>query len=109
MELTITQNGSLYALQHRRVRRYRSDLQKRTGTAAIRVLTTVMRCIEQFRTRLILAGKVHTSPLAAIGHFPDAFPYNWWHERLVLPAKDGIALAKGLCDTECLSNSSPRG
>jgi hypothetical protein len=102
MELTITQNGGLYALQHRRVRGYRSNRKKRAGTAAIRVLTIVMRCIEQFRRRLILAGKVRASPLAAVGHFPDAFPYNWWNERLVLPAKDGIVRAKELCDTESL-------
>jgi len=95
MELTITQNGGLYALQHRRGRGYRSNKQKRTGTAAIWALTTVMRCIEQFRTRLILARKVHASPLATVGHFPDAFPYNWWHERLVLPAVDRIVRAKG--------------
>jgi hypothetical protein len=54
MELTITQNGGLYALQHREVRRYRSNLQQ-------------------------LAEKPHASPLATLGHFPDAFPYNWWH------------------------------
>jgi len=79
MELTITQNGALYALQHRRVREYRSNPQKHAGTAAIWALTAVMGCIEQFRTRLILPGKVHASPLATLGHFPDAFLYNWWH------------------------------
>ena len=79
MELTITQNSGLYALQHREVRRYRSNLQQRVGGAAILAFTGAMRCIEEFWTRLILAEKPHASPLAAVGHFPDAFPYNWWH------------------------------
>jgi len=81
MELTITQNGSLYALQHRRVRGYRSNLKKRAGTAAIWALAAVMRRVEESRTQLILARNAHASPLATVGHFPDAFPYNWWHQR----------------------------
>jgi hypothetical protein len=79
MELTITQNGGLYAMQHRGVRRYRINLQQRVGTAAILALTSVMRSIEEFRTRLIVAGRPRISPLAAVGHFPDEFQYNWWH------------------------------
>jgi len=95
MELTITQNGGLYALQHRRVRGYRSNLKKRAGTAAIWAFTAVMRCVEEFRTPLILPRNAHASPLTTVGHFPDAFPYNWWHERLVLPAMDGIVRGQG--------------
>src|SRR5205085_954738 len=70
MEPTITQNGGLYALQHRGVAKYRSNLERRVASGAILALTSVMRCVEEFRTRLVPGGKPHASPVAAVGHFP---------------------------------------
>ena len=39
MELTITQNGALYALQHRATKKYRRARQKRVGADLIRLIT----------------------------------------------------------------------
>ena len=39
MELTITQNGALYAMQHRVTKKYRGACQKRVGAELIRLIT----------------------------------------------------------------------
>jgi hypothetical protein len=52
MELTITQNGALYALHHRANRRYRGAHKKRAGTDLIRAFPT---SLEEFAKPLIPA------------------------------------------------------
>src|SRR2546423_6084466 len=75
-ERTITQNGALYALQHRSAKTGRRNLRKKAGGAAlIRVFTNLRRCILAFTKPPIFATKLHSPSLATVGHFADVFPY----------------------------------
>jgi hypothetical protein len=51
MELTITQNGALYALQHGTTKNYRRVRSKRVGAELIRALPTLTTSVEKFKTR----------------------------------------------------------
>jgi hypothetical protein len=53
MELTITENGTLYALQHGANKKYRRVRSRRVRADLIRLLPTLITSMEQFRTRPI--------------------------------------------------------
>ena len=50
MELTITQNGALYALQHRASKKNRGSWQKRVGTDLIWSYQALTRSIEKVQS-----------------------------------------------------------
>ncbi len=74
MELTITQNGSLYALQHGATKKYRGARQKRMGADAIRALPTLTASIEKFTMRPIPAEKAQLAPQNTRAQVADGFP-----------------------------------
>jgi hypothetical protein len=51
MELTITQNGALYAIHHRPIRKYRTALRKRTGVSLLTITTS---CFQKIQRSLVL-------------------------------------------------------
>jgi len=74
MELTITQNGALYAIQHRPAPRYRKNLQKRVGAHLIRTLSTLTTSMEKFTMRSIPAEKAQSASQSNGAQVADAFP-----------------------------------
>jgi hypothetical protein len=74
MELTITQNGALYALQHGATTKYRRVRQKRMGAALIRILPTLTTSLEKFTTRPIPAEKAQFARQNNGAQVADAFP-----------------------------------
>ncbi len=74
MELTITQNGALYAVQHRPAPRYRGNLQKRVTADLIRALPTLTTSMEKFTMRPIPAEKAQSAPQNTGAQVADAFP-----------------------------------
>jgi hypothetical protein len=74
MELTITQNGALYAIQHRPAPRYRDNLQKRMGAHLIRALRTLTTSMEKFTMQPIPAAKAQSAPQNIGPQVADAFP-----------------------------------
>jgi hypothetical protein len=49
-QLTITQNGALYALQHRATKKYRGDYKRRVGTDLIWSYRALTRPIEKVQS-----------------------------------------------------------
>jgi hypothetical protein len=74
MELTITQNGALYALQHRPAPRYRKNLQKRVGAHLIRTLPTLTTSMEKFTMQPIPSEEAQSATQNARAQVVDAFP-----------------------------------
>jgi len=64
MEPTITQNGALYALQHRATKQYRGARQKRVGTDVVWSYRALTRPIE----------KVQSTPRNTAEQVAYAFP-----------------------------------
>jgi hypothetical protein len=74
MELTITQNGALYALQHGATKKYRHVRSGRVGADLIRVLSTLTTPMEKLRTRPIAAEKARLVSQNTGTQVADAFP-----------------------------------
>jgi hypothetical protein len=74
MELTITQNGALYALHHRASKKYRGPRQKRVGPDLIRALPTLTTSVEsvygQFRQEMLSPPREYWRAQVADG-FPE--------------------------------------
>ena len=74
MQLTITQNGALYALQHGATKKYRRVRSRRVGADLIRILPTLATSVEKFTTRPIRAEKAQFAPQNNGAQIADAFP-----------------------------------
>jgi hypothetical protein len=74
MELTITQNGALYALQHRATKEYRGPRRKRVGAALIRALQALTTSMEKFTMRPIPAERAQFALQDNGAQVVDAFP-----------------------------------
>jgi hypothetical protein len=74
MQLTITQNGALYALQHGAPKKYRRVRPKRAGADPIRAFPTLITPLDWFRMRLIPADKAQFAPQDNGAQVADAFP-----------------------------------
>ncbi len=74
MELTITQNGALYAIQHRPAPRHRGNLQKRVGADQTRALPTLTTSMKKLTMRLIPVGKAQSALQNNGAQVADAFP-----------------------------------
>jgi hypothetical protein len=71
MQLTITQSGALYALQHRATKKYRRVRPRRVGADLIRILPT-LTSIE--KRRPVPAEKAQLAPQNIGAPVADAFP-----------------------------------
>jgi hypothetical protein len=65
MELTITENGALYALQHGANKNYRRVRSRRVGADLIRLLAPLTTSMEKLMTRPIPAERAQVA---------DSFP-----------------------------------
>jgi hypothetical protein len=74
MELTITQSGALYALQHGAPKKYRRVRSRQVGADLIRILPTLTTSMEKFMTRPIPAGRTQFAPQNDRAQVADAFP-----------------------------------
>ena len=74
MELTITQNGALYALQHGATTKYRRVPQKRVRADFIWALPTLKTSTEKFTLRPIPPEKPQSAPHDTGAQLVDAFP-----------------------------------
>jgi hypothetical protein len=74
MELTIIQNGALYALQHGATTKYRRVPKKRVRADLIWALPTLKTSTEKFTLRPIPPEKVHSAPQNTLTQLFDAFP-----------------------------------
>jgi hypothetical protein len=74
MELTITQTGGLYALQHGATKKYRVVRQQRMAAEPIRILPTLTTPIEKLAVRPIPARKVQPARQNTLSQLVDAFP-----------------------------------
>jgi hypothetical protein len=74
MDLTITQNGALYALQHGAPKKYRRVHQKRAGTDLIRILPTLTAIEKWLPSRPIQAESAQSAPQNNGAQVADAFP-----------------------------------
>ena len=74
MELTISQNGALYALQHGATTKYRRVRQKRVRADLIRALPTLKTSIEKFTLRPIPPEKAQPASQNTLAQLVDAFP-----------------------------------
>jgi len=74
MELTITQNGALYAMQHGLAPRYRGKLHDRMYADLIRALPTLTTSIEKFTMWPIPSEKAQSAPQRSGAQVTDAFP-----------------------------------
>jgi len=74
MELTITQNGSLYALQHSATNKYRSVRSGRVGANLTRVLSKLITPTGNRRMRPIAQEKARFVSQGNGTQVADAFP-----------------------------------
>jgi len=74
MELTIIQNGALYALQHGATTKYRRLRKKRVRADLIRALPILKTSIEKFALRPIPTEKAQSAPHDTGAQLFDAFP-----------------------------------
>jgi hypothetical protein len=74
MELTITQNGALYALQHGATEKYRRVRSRRVGADLIRVLPTFTTSMEKLTTRPMPAEEAQWAPQDNRTQVANAFP-----------------------------------
>ena len=74
MELTIIQNGALYALQHGATTKYRRVRKKRVRADLIWALPTLKTSIEKFTLRPIPPEKAESAPQNTLAQLVDAFP-----------------------------------
>ena len=74
MELTITQSGALYALQHGAPKKYRRVPSRRVGADLIRVLPMLTTYMERLTKRPIPARKAQWVPQDNRAQVADAFP-----------------------------------
>jgi hypothetical protein len=74
MELTITESGALYAVQHRPAPGYRENLHKRVGADLIQALPSLTTSIEKFTMRPIPSGKAQSAPRDTGAQVADGFP-----------------------------------
>jgi hypothetical protein len=74
MELTITQNGALYALQHGATKKNRRARRKRTGADLIRVLPTLSTSTESVRYGQVRQETLSPPPDYSRAQIADAFP-----------------------------------
>jgi hypothetical protein len=73
MELTITQSGALYALQHGAPKKYRRVRPRQVGADLIRILPILTTFMEKFMTRPIPAGRTQFAPRDNGAQATDAF------------------------------------
>ena len=74
MELTITQNGALYALQHGENKKYRRVRSRRVGADLIRLLPTLTTSLEKVTTRAISAEMAQFALEGNGAQVADSFP-----------------------------------
>ena len=74
MELTIIQNGALYALQHGATTKYRRVPKKRVRADLIRALPTSKTSVEKFMLRPIPPERAQSAPQNILAQLADAFP-----------------------------------
>ena len=74
MELTITENGTLYALQHGANKKYRRVRSRRVGADLIRLLPTLTTSMEQLRTRPIPTEMAQFALQGNKAQVADSFP-----------------------------------
>jgi hypothetical protein len=74
MELTITQNGALYALQHGANRKYGRVRFRRVGADLIRLLPTLTTSLEKLTTRAISAEMAQFALQPNGAQVADSFP-----------------------------------
>jgi hypothetical protein len=74
MELTIIQNGALYALQHGAPTKYRRVRQKRVRADLIWAVPALKTSIEKFALRPIPPEKAQSAPQNTGAQLVDAFP-----------------------------------
>jgi hypothetical protein len=74
MELTITQSGALYALQHGATKKYRRVRPRRVGADLFRVLPTLTSIEKRLPLRLIQAETAEFAPQNNGAQVADAFP-----------------------------------
>ena len=74
MELTITQNGALYALQHGATKKYRRVHPKRMAAGPIRALPTLITSLDWFKMRRFPAEKAPFVPQNNGAQVGDPFP-----------------------------------
>ena len=73
MELTITQNGALYGLQHGATKKYRRLPSRRVGADLIRLLT-LTTSLEKLTTRAISAEMAQFALQGDRAQVADSFP-----------------------------------
>jgi hypothetical protein len=74
MELTITQNGALYALQHEASKKYRRVRSRRVSADLIRLLPTLTTSLEKLTTRAISAEMAQFALEGNGAQVADSFP-----------------------------------
>ena len=74
MELTITQNGALYALQHGATKKYRRVRSRRLGADPIRLLPTLTRSLEKLTTHPIPTNMAQFALQDNGAQIADSFP-----------------------------------
>jgi hypothetical protein len=74
MELTITQNGALYALQHGANKKYRRVRSRRVGADLIRLLPTLITSLEKLTTRPIPTEMAQFALQGDRAQVADSFP-----------------------------------
>ena len=74
MELTIIQNGALYAMQHGAPKKYRRVRRKPVGPDRMRALPALTTSREEFMLSPISTGKAQPGPEITEEQVTDAFP-----------------------------------
>jgi len=74
MELTITQNGALYALQHGATKKYRRVRPRRVGADLFRILPTLKFIEKQLPLLAVPAEKAQLALQNSGAQVADAFP-----------------------------------
>jgi hypothetical protein len=74
MELTITQSGALYVLQHGATKKYRRVRPRPVGANLIRILPTLTSIEKRLAVRPIPAETAQSMPQNTGAQVADAFP-----------------------------------
>jgi hypothetical protein len=74
MQLTITQSGALFALQHGATKKYRRVRPRRVGANLIRILPTLTSIEKRLPLRPVPAEKAQLAPQNNGAQVADAFP-----------------------------------
>lgn len=74
MELTITENGALYALQHGANKKYRRVRSRRVGADLIRLLPSLTTSVEKLTTHAIPTEMAQFALQGNRAQVADSFP-----------------------------------